>query len=306
MLLLLPPSEGKAPTPARGTPLDLGRLSFPELAATREAVLDSLVSLCSGDPLKAREVLGLPPGLAGEVQRNASLAHAPAVPVHRLYTGVLYDALDVASLSPAACRRANRSVVVVSALWGALRLTDRVPPYRLSMDVTLPGLGSLAGLWRPALEQVLPALAGQGAVVDVRSSTYGAAWRPGGELAERTVPVRVLREVEGRRSVVSHMAKHTRGEVAATSSGPEPRRGVPSRSPRRCRAAGRSSSPPRARDARARSTSSCPTDGLRRGRPGRPPASALARTRFLLRSVRTLWRNWPRSRERPLGAAGPC
>ena len=32
-------------------------------------------------------------------------------------------------------------------------------------------------------------------------------------LAARTVAVRVLREQDGRRSVVSHLAKHTRGEV---------------------------------------------------------------------------------------------
>ncbi len=50
-------------------------------------------------------------------------------------------------------------------------------------------------------------------------------WTPSVEEAERWVSVRVLREVAGRRSVVSHLAKLTRGSVARhlLSSGRTPR-----------------------------------------------------------------------------------
>ena len=101
----------------------------------------------------------------------------------------------------------------MSALWGAVRPTDRIPSYRLSMGANLPGIGSLAAFWRPLLDEPLTGAAGRGLVVDLRSSTYQAAWTPSGPVAARTVAVRVLREVEGRRSVVSHMAKLTRGQV---------------------------------------------------------------------------------------------
>nr|WP_284290495.1 peroxide stress protein YaaA [Angustibacter aerolatus] len=140
-------------------------------------------------------------------------APLPRCPRPRLYTGVLYEALGLESLPPAARRTANRSLVVVSALWGALRPTDAVPPYRVSMGTSLPGIGPLAAYWRPLLDAPLTEAAGDGLVVDCRSSTYQAAWTPGPDLAARTVAVRVLREADGRRSVVSHMAKHTRGEV---------------------------------------------------------------------------------------------
>lgn len=213
VLLLLPPSEGKAEG-TRGAPLDPLGLSFAELAGTRTHVLAALTALCRSDPDTARTVLGLPPGLAAEVARNRALAHAPTLPVARLYRGVLYDALDHAGLDTAARRRASRSVVVVSALWGALRLGDRVPAYRLSMAVNLPGLGPLAAVWRAPLARALPAAASQALVVDLRSATYQAAWTPTGALAERTVAVRVLAEHEGRRTVVSHLAKQTRGQVA--------------------------------------------------------------------------------------------
>jgi hypothetical protein len=82
------------------------------------------------------------------------------------------------------------------------------------MEVDLPGVGALAGVWRPALAEVLPETAARGAVVDLRSTTYASAWRPVGAQAERTVAVRVLREHAGRRAVVSHLAKLHRGHVA--------------------------------------------------------------------------------------------
>lgn len=223
MLILLPPSEGKA-AGRRGAPLALDALSFPELQPVREAVLDALVAT-SGRP-DGLEVLGAPKGAADQVAANVGLRSAPTLRVSDLYTGVLYDALDLAGLDTAAKRRAARRLVVVSALFGALRPGDRVPSYRLSMGVDLPGVGSLAAAWRPALDEVLPGAAGRGLVVDLRSSTYVAAWRPAGELAERTVAVHVVRDGPGGRTAVSHMAKHTRGLVARAllASGADPRR----------------------------------------------------------------------------------
>lgn len=210
MLILLPPSEGKA-TRGRGRPLDPARLSFPELNPTRRVVLDALVDASRRDD--ALDVLGAPKGATDQVAGNIELSSAPARRVSDLYTGVLYDALDVASLDAAARRRATRRLVVVSALFGALHFGDRVPPYRLSMDVDLPGVGKLAAAWRGPLDEVLSTAAGRGLVVDMRSSTYAAAWRPSGALAERTVAVHVVRETDRGRSAVSHMAKHTRGLV---------------------------------------------------------------------------------------------
>lgn len=203
MLILLPPSESKS-TRSRGKPADPAALSFRELVAPRRTVAAELAAV-SARP-DAHEVLGVSPGLAEEVARNTRLDTAPALPVRDLYTGVLYDALDLAGMDAAARRRATRWVVVVSALYGALRLNDRVAPYRLSMGVTLPSTGPLARHWRPHLDETLTAAAGTGVVVDCRSSTYAAAGSPRGVAAEGWVQVRV--------PGASHMAKHTRGLVA--------------------------------------------------------------------------------------------
>ncbi|GGV61231.1 MULTISPECIES: peroxide stress protein YaaA [Streptomyces] len=216
MLVLLPPSEGKAPA-GGGAPLELESLSLPGLTEARRAVLDELVALCAGDEDKAREVLGLSEGLRGEVAKNAALRTAGTRPAGEIYTGVLYDALDLASLDAAARERAGRSVLVFSGLWGAVRVTDRIPSYRCSMGVKLPGLGALAAHWRAPMASVLPEAAGDGLVLDLRSSAYAAAWKPKGEVAGRTATVRVLhaRVVDGveKRSVVSHFNKATKGRI---------------------------------------------------------------------------------------------
>ncbi|MGW0578476.1 peroxide stress protein YaaA [Streptomyces sp. NPDC002920] len=210
MLVLLPPSEGKAGS-GRGAPLKPESLSLPGLAAAREAVLNELVELCLGDEGKAQEVLGLSEGLRGEIAKNTGLRTAGARPAGEVYTGVLYDALDLASLDAAAKRRAARSLLVFSGLWGAVRVTDRIPSYRCSMGVKLPGLGALGGHWRAPMAAVLPEAAGDGLVLDLRSSAYAAAWKPKGELAGRTATVRVLHAPT--RKVVSHFNKATKGRI---------------------------------------------------------------------------------------------
>ncbi|WP_432137721.1 MULTISPECIES: peroxide stress protein YaaA [unclassified Streptomyces] len=210
MLVLLPPSEGKA-SAGPGAPLTLESLSLPGLTEARAAVLGELVELCAADEEKARDVLGLSEGLRGEVAKNAGLRTAGARPAGEIYTGVLYDALDLASLDAAAKRRAGRSLLVFSGLWGAVRVTDRIPSYRCSMGVRLPGLGALGAYWRAPMADALPEAAGDGLVLDLRSSAYATAWKPKGEVAGRTATVRVLHAPT--RKVVSHFNKATKGRI---------------------------------------------------------------------------------------------
>lgn len=215
MLILLPPSERKA-TRRRGAPARYDRLSFAELTPTRERLRAALAQV-SAEPDAYRR-LGLSEGLVDQIEHNTRLDTAPALPAEQLYTGVLYDALGLTDMTLTARRRARASIVVVSALFGALRLTDRVPPYRLSAGNTVPGLPGLAALWRPALDAALTPAAGKGVVLDCRSGGYMAMWAPRPPVADRWVHV----VVPG----ASHMAKHTRGVVARAiccSNAPMPR-----------------------------------------------------------------------------------
>lgn len=205
MLILLPPSETKA-TRARGASLDLGALSLPDLNTARRAVIEA-VGRISAEP-DAAQRLGVSPNLTAEIERNTRLATAPTIRAGDVYTGVLYDALDLPGMDAPSRRRASARITIISALFGALRVTDRVPPYRLSMAVNLPGVGPLAQHWRSPLAQAMESRIGPGLIVDCRSSTYAAAWTPaaGSLAARRWVQVRV--------PGATHMAKHTRGLVA--------------------------------------------------------------------------------------------
>jgi cytoplasmic iron level regulating protein YaaA (DUF328/UPF0246 family) len=192
-------------------------------------VLTALVDLASGPQAAALDALGLTPGQSAEVDRDVVLFESPTGTAEQLYTGVLYQSLGLATLSPAARRRARSRVVVSSAAFGAVRLTDRLPTYRLSISARLPGLPTLASLWRPGLATVLPEAAGKrGLILDLRSGSYAAAWRPIGPLHKRTVTVRVLQEARPgdptSRSIVSHANKSTKGYVlrALLEDGSEP------------------------------------------------------------------------------------
>lgn len=143
MLVLLPPSEGKA-APVRGAPVRLEKLAYPELTPLRERLLDAL------DP---------------------ALRAAPAARAADVYTGVLFQALRLPELPAPARRR----VLIASGLWGVLRPGDRIPAYKLPIASKLPGVGPLAALWRPSLRALLP---DRGLVVDLRSGPYAAQWAP--------------------------------------------------------------------------------------------------------------------------------
>ncbi|CBT75794.1 MULTISPECIES: YaaA family protein [Glutamicibacter] len=208
MLILLPPSEGKN-AHTEGSPFEFEDLSFPELAEQRAQVLAALTEVSARED--AMEILGVGATLANEVARNISLHTEPAAKAHDIYSGVLFEALNYASLDEAAQQRADESILVISALWGAVRFADRIPPYRLSMSVKLEPLGKLASWWKKRLTPVLDAAAGDELIVDARSSTYAAAYKP---TNDNSVAVNVFQLRNGVPKVVSHFAKHTRGEVA--------------------------------------------------------------------------------------------
>lgn len=224
VLILLPPSEGKA-APRRGKPLDLASLGSPDLTEARERVLAALVDLCGDGHERAAEVLGVGTTQLDLVLANGRLRTAATARADRIYTGVLYDALDLASLSTAARRRASSRIAIASSLFGLVRCGDAIPAYRLSGDVTLPGLGSVAAHWRAHLGPTVEDVLGSGLLVDLRSGTYAAFWRPPAGLADRVATVRVLHEHNGTRKVVSHFNKATKGRLvrAVLEDGGNPR-----------------------------------------------------------------------------------
>lgn len=209
MLLLLPPSETKRDGGA-GDPLDLATLSHPGLTPTRRSVVRRLKQL-SKNRDEAMRRLKLGPKLAFEVDRNRALTTSPTMPAIDRYTGVLYEALDAASLDETARDFAAAHVRIHSALFGLLGAADPVPAYRLSHDSRLEG-DSLKSTWAPVVSKELGERPGE-LLLDLRSEAY-VHLGPVPARRPRAHFVRVVTEgADGVARALNHFNKKGKGEL---------------------------------------------------------------------------------------------
>ncbi len=204
MLLILPPSETKRDGGRDNSALNLGSLGFAVLSPQRRTALARLAEL-SRSVAGSMVALGLGRTQRAEIDRNRAVRSSPVTAALDRYTGVLYDGIDAASLSPASREFANRHVIVHSALFGLLRSDDPIPAYRLSHDSRLPGV-SLRTLWRAP---VSAALATESKLIlDLRSDSYAAL----GPAPDSSWRIRVVSEDGfGRRVALSHFNKAGKG-----------------------------------------------------------------------------------------------
>jgi cytoplasmic iron level regulating protein YaaA (DUF328/UPF0246 family) len=205
MLILLPPSETKRDGGAAGTRLRVDALRFRRLDVARRTVLGALTELAA-DEDASRTALKLGPTQSGEVARNRVVRRSPLMPAIDRYDGVLYDALDAASLSESARAFASGHVLIASALFGLTGALDPIPAYRLSADSRLPGI-SLRGLWSGPVSTVLARVSGL--VLDLRSEGY-AALGPAPVGAD-SVFLRVTTDAGGLRRALNHEGKSGKG-----------------------------------------------------------------------------------------------
>ena len=121
-------------------------------------------------------------------------------PAINVYIGVLYQALDWATLSPAAKKRGEAAIAIISAKYGAIRPSHKIESYKAKID-------------NKAMREPIAALLDSiktDLIVDCRSSTYKTVWS---SPADTTVEVRISTVVDGVRTVVTHMSKKVRGEI---------------------------------------------------------------------------------------------
>ena len=170
MLILLPPSEGKN-QPAGKSKLNLAKLTFADqLFESRNRLVPK------------------------------SVAASPAAKAIDVYSGVLYQALDWNSLSAAAKARGEKSIIIISAIFGALGPSDVIPNYKAKIKSS-----DWKNLLTPALEALESDL-----IIDCRSSTYAGVWQ---SPPDRTVAVRVFQRKMGKISVITHLSKKYRGAL---------------------------------------------------------------------------------------------
>lgn len=245
MRILLPPSAGKT-TKESTNHLQLEKLWQAEhLTQTRRQLIDDVQNTAL--LADATQIFKLGPKNAHEISQNLEVYDAPALAAWQLYDGVLYEAAKFAQIFSSGepsqgsqgqvgnhrgdqrqgsqgqgnqpqggQRQLEELTLVFSALFGPVRLTDLITPHRLSGSVKLPGQGSVASIWSKALKELLTQQLSGHVVVDLRSSEYGAMYRPtrGSDCLLLNIGVAKVNPATGKRSVVSHWAKHTRGLLA--------------------------------------------------------------------------------------------
>lgn len=246
MRILLPPSAGKS-TKETTNHLQLEKLWQAEhLTQTRHQLIDDVQNTAL--LADAAQIFKLGPKNSHEISQNLEVYDAPALAAWQLYDGVLYEAAKFAQIfssgepsqgsqgqvgnhrgdqpqgsgqsqadqSQGLQRQLEELTLVFSALFGPVRLTDLITPHRLSGSVKLPGQGSVASIWSKALKELLTQQLSGHVVVDLRSAEYGAMYRPtrGSDCLLLNIAVAKVNPATGKRSVVSHWAKHTRGLLA--------------------------------------------------------------------------------------------
>ena len=210
-LILLPPSEGKAQG-GSGDPWKPGAMAI-DLDGQRRKVIAALGAAMRAAEAERAKLLGVSGRtLADATAADRHVTRNPTLPAIERYTGVLYDALDHGSLTPAQRTRFAGSVVIVSGLWGAVMPADPVPAYRLKMSATLPTLGKLSSWWREPLTDALVRIAHGRSIWNLLPKEHDAAWAPPDD-REQFVVRFLDRQPDGSLVAVSHDNKSLKGAL---------------------------------------------------------------------------------------------
>ena len=210
-MILLPPSEGKTDGTNKKV-LNLEKLSFLQLTSKRAELLAAVIAMAKGPTAKTRLILSISAKQDFEILRDQQLLTAPTGPAWSVYTGVLYDAIGIATLSPTAKAKFEKDNFVVSALFGLISASDVIPAYRLSGDTVVPKIGTLGKFWGNEITNALSA--SEDFVIDLRSGNYVKLGVTPAAIADQVVVPRIMQHMpKGAPKVVSHSNKSSKGRI---------------------------------------------------------------------------------------------
>ena len=172
-VLLLPPSEGKAEDGVASRPWTAQLGVF---GAALETSRTQIVAQLRKEKGGTQKLLGVSGAHLTRAQSsNMQLVGAPCLPAWQRYTGVVWDHLDLASLTATQRNAFIKRIIVPSGLLGLVRADDQVPDYRLKMGARLAPFGTMSKFWNEAITDALVAVAKKMAVVDLLPNEHRAA-----------------------------------------------------------------------------------------------------------------------------------
>lgn len=136
-----------------------------------------------------------------------------------MFDGDVYKTLEMATLDDAARADAATRLRILSGLYGLLRPTDDVCPYRLEMGRKLPGhpAGNLYRFWGSRIADTLvkdAAIVGTNTVLNLASDEYAKSVDQSALGGLNFVSPRFEEDRNGVRKVISFSAKRARGAMA--------------------------------------------------------------------------------------------
>ena len=205
------------------SPLPTRRKTEPRLLARSQELIDLMITKTAPE---IERLMSISPALAElnhgryrdwKLPRTSKLER----PALLAFNGDVYTGLDArASFTPADFTRAQKTLRILSGLYGVLRPLDLMMPYRLEMGTRLSNARGrdLYDFWGNTITELLAAdLAespGAKVLINLASQEYFGAVRPSALAAPIVSPVFVDAKGEGSAKIISFFAKRARGVMA--------------------------------------------------------------------------------------------
>ncbi len=209
LIILLPPSEGKAESGKTGTKFAETSGTFGKsLGKQRTSVISALKQARGGSP----KLLGVSGAhLARAQQANITVRGAKTLPASQRYTGVVWDHLDLASLPLVTQKIAAKNIVIISGLLGLVTAGDPTPDYRLKIGASLAPMGKLSSWWRDEISSALNKYCAGAVVISLLPQEHSAAFVADRELIKSYLHVDLATK-SGKPG--GHDAKAAKGRLA--------------------------------------------------------------------------------------------
>ena len=126
---------------------------YHEVNPERRKLIDAILASLDDDDFNAGGS-GINKEEAAAVNRE--LYNSPLMSALDRYSpGVMYEAMNFPSLPTGAQRRLLENGIIFSGLFGLLRPDDLIPAYHVSLDATIPEVGTVADYWRDLVSSIL-------------------------------------------------------------------------------------------------------------------------------------------------------
>ncbi len=221
-VLLLPPSESKSIPPGNGMSFENAFKSkrtnaFKQLQPLREIVFEALDGVLqrTGGWEEVFEVRG--EALDEAIRLNRVFRESTTMPARDLYKGIMYQAIDYKKLKKKEKTLFDKQTLIMSGMFGLLRPTDRIPPYKLKMSANLGGVvGKLANYWRQPVSEILRQELKGKVVWDFLPDQHRRVWDNSGEIRachQVKFVKRVIRSGVAEWKTISHHSKSLKGAL---------------------------------------------------------------------------------------------